>query len=419
MLVVLAPLAPAPTGNGLAMRLHALVDAALEDHDVHLVEVPVQGLGVVDEALAARLASHQVLVPARRSRRPLVRLRSDAAWRSRSGGIGPLPIAAALAPPRLAAEIRLGERPPRTVLACRLVLAPLGLALAEQLDVPLVLDSDDDDEALLRSLGELQAAEVHHRLASVHLPAARLVLAAGAPDADALSCRHHLDPPVVVVPNAAPLPRTAPGPPPGDGRVLMVGNLAYEPNVDGARWFVREVLPRLPAHLHVHLVGPHDARVADLAGPRVVVHGRVPHVDEHYRAADVAVAPLHHGAGTRTKVLEALAHRRAVVSTAAGVAGLEVVADQHVRVADDPEAFAAAVVAASEAAASGRPDPLVDAAEVLATTTYHPDTVRGHTAALLRSFGGSAPEAASAAHRPAEPSAASPPTAPSAKPRGA
>lgn len=383
-LVVVAPLAPAPTGNGLAMRVHALVDAALEDHDVHLVVSPSHRPGgVIEDALAARLASHQVLEPARWSRRPVVRARATATWRLGAGGRSSLPGAAALAPPQLAGEVVLDGPPPRAVLACRLALGPLGVALAERLGAPLVLDADDDDEALLRSLGDPEAA-AYGRLAAACLPMAQLVFAAGSPDADSLTRRHHLDPPVAVVPNVTPLPHDELQPPPGEGRVLLVGSLTYAPNVDGARWLVDEVLPLLPDHLQLHLVGAHDARVAELAGTRVVVHGWVPQVDEHYRAADVAVVPLRHGAGTRTKALEAFAHRRAVVSTTAGVSGLEVVADRHVRIGDDPEAFAAQVAAAADAARSAHPDPLVHEAEVLATTTYHPDTVRGQTAARLR-----------------------------------
>ena len=42
-IVVVTPIAPAPTGNGLAMRCHALVGACAVHHDVALVVVPVAG----------------------------------------------------------------------------------------------------------------------------------------------------------------------------------------------------------------------------------------------------------------------------------------------------------------------------------------------------------------------------------------
>src|SRR5690606_33472316 len=61
-------------------------------------------------------------------------------------------------------------------------------------------------------------------------------------------------------------------------------------------------------------------------------------------AADVAVVPVRYGSGTRLKVLEAFAHRVPVVSTSLGCEGLGATSD-HLLVADDPAAFAAACVA--------------------------------------------------------------------------
>jgi glycosyltransferase involved in cell wall biosynthesis len=59
----------------------------------------------------------------------------------------------------------------------------------------------------------------------------------------------------------------------------------------------------------------------------------------------VMVVPLQTGSGMRIKVVEGLAAGRPVVSTSVGVEGLPLVAGEHVRVADDPEAFAREVVA--------------------------------------------------------------------------
>jgi hypothetical protein len=66
------------------------------------------------------------------------------------------------------------------------------------------------------------------------------------------------------------------------------------------------------------------------------------------------------------------------------MAGLAALADVHLRMADDPAAFAAQVVEAAELAARGEDDRRVDAAEGLATTTYHPDAVRRRAARLLQ-----------------------------------
>jgi polysaccharide biosynthesis protein PslH len=57
----------------------------------------------------------------------------------------------------------------------------------------------------------------------------------------------------------------------------------------------------------------------------------------------VVVAPLLAGAGTRIKVIEAMAFGRPVVATSVGVAGLGLVAGRDVLVADTPAEFAASI----------------------------------------------------------------------------
>ena len=62
-------------------------------------------------------------------------------------------------------------------------------------------------------------------------------------------------------------------------------------------------------------------------------------------AADVYVVPMRMGSGTRFKVLEAMAMKRAIVSTTLGAQGLEAENGRHLLVGDDPTSFAGAVVA--------------------------------------------------------------------------
>jgi glycosyltransferase involved in cell wall biosynthesis len=158
-----------------------------------------------------------------------------------------------------------------------------------------------------------------------------------------------------VVPNAYPDPgrparlddptrATPPGPP----TLLVIANFEYGPNLDAAAFFVREILPLVRADepaARLRLVGRAPERVSRLGDtPGVEVVGPVASVAPHLAAAHVAVVPVRYGSGTRLKVLEAFAHGVPVVSTALGCEGLGVT-PEHVVVADDPAAFAAACVA--------------------------------------------------------------------------
>jgi glycosyltransferase involved in cell wall biosynthesis len=162
-------------------------------------------------------------------------------------------------------------------------------------------------------------------------------------------------------------------------RILMVANFGYAPNVDGAAWFVREVMPRIrvakPA-ARLQLVGaspPPEIRA--LACDDVDVTGRVPDVAPYLHAADVVVCPLRYGGGVKVKMLEALRAGKAIVSTDVGCQGLSLPRGAVDR-ASAGDCFARAVIAlltdperrahAERAAAAVELPTWDDAAEALA-----------------------------------------------------
>jgi glycosyltransferase involved in cell wall biosynthesis len=133
------------------------------------------------------------------------------------------------------------------------------------------------------------------------------------------------------------------------GRVIFTASFDYYPNVQAALYFAEQCWPSVRSAFPEatwHLVGrnppPEIVRLGALPG--VTVTGSVPAVQPHLAAAQVAIVPLLTGAGTRLKILEALALRRAVVSTRLGCEGIDCVPDRDLLVADEPYAFAAAVV---------------------------------------------------------------------------
>jgi len=133
------------------------------------------------------------------------------------------------------------------------------------------------------------------------------------------------------------------------GRVMFLGSMDWMPNQDGVRWFVREVWPTVRAaqpQATFHIVGRNpsgDVRALTSA-PGVTVVGSVPDVRPHLAEAAVVVVPLLVGGGTRLKIYEAMAMGRSVVSTGIGAEGLPVVPGEHYLRADEPAAFAGAVI---------------------------------------------------------------------------
>jgi glycosyltransferase involved in cell wall biosynthesis len=135
-----------------------------------------------------------------------------------------------------------------------------------------------------------------------------------------------------------------------DGKTLLfVGTLGYPPNVEGLQWFVREVLPLILAKQDVRLrivgQGSSPAIVGLRGQDGIDVVGAVDEVAPEYETATLAIAPLHSGAGTRIKLIEAAAFGVPVVSTGIAAQGLDF-DPGTLWLADSPDAFAASVLTA-------------------------------------------------------------------------
>jgi glycosyltransferase involved in cell wall biosynthesis len=145
-------------------------------------------------------------------------------------------------------------------------------------------------------------------------------------------------------------------PPPCDpareqpGAVLFSGTFAHLPNRDAARWLAGEIMPAVRARdprARLRIVGSAPpAEVLGLAGDGVEVIADAPSMEPHLEEAAVVVAPVRSGGGMRMKVLEAMARRKAVVTTSLGAEGFASLEPRlPLRLADDSEGIAAAIAA--------------------------------------------------------------------------
>lgn len=131
--------------------------------------------------------------------------------------------------------------------------------------------------------------------------------------------------------------------------LIYIGSMDWYPNEDAVTFFADEVLPRihekLPNVQFSAVGGNPSPRVQKLAeNPQILVTGRVPEIKPYFARATVFVVPLRIGSGTRLKILEALAMGKAVVSTTVGAEGLDLGIGEEILIADEPKAFAEAVL---------------------------------------------------------------------------
>jgi glycosyltransferase involved in cell wall biosynthesis len=111
-------------------------------------------------------------------------------------------------------------------------------------------------------------------------------------------------------------------------------------------WFLQEIYPQVQQQfpeVRLTITGDH----ANLPLPQasnVTLTGFVDDVRPIVASSWISLVPVREGAGTRLKILEAMAMGVPVVSTSKGAEGLEVNNGEHLLIADSAQDFADAVV---------------------------------------------------------------------------
>jgi len=128
---------------------------------------------------------------------------------------------------------------------------------------------------------------------------------------------------------------------------VFFGSFTYPPNFQAARIIVSEIVPRLAklvTSAKVLLIGngPQPLETTlKIEGVSVMALGFVDDLVSYITSADVMIAPLKAGSGTRFKILETLACGVPVVTTVIGAEGIErQVCGEHLLVCDDWDLFA-------------------------------------------------------------------------------
>jgi glycosyltransferase involved in cell wall biosynthesis len=367
-ILLLTLVAPNPPDSGPKIKTHYLLRYLSQRHEVTLVSFV---RSAAEEAAARELEQFcqaVYTVPMRRSRardlgyllaslisaRPFLMLRDESR-----------------AMRRLLAELLASEQFD-LVHADQLNMAQFGMATG----LPVVLDEHNavwtifqrlakQEHGVRRMLLELEwrrlrryEGQVCRRCAAVMAVSRedRAALeAAGAPDTIPII------PIAVDIAGIQPIQRH-----PSAQGILSIATMYWPPNIDGVLWFAREVLPlirRAEPDAPFYIVGarpPEEVQALRL-DPTVEVTGYVADPTPYLEASALMVVPLRAGGGMRVKILEALARGIPVVSTTIGAEGIDVRPGQHLLIADEPAAFAEAVVGllrdrvlADQLAAAGR-----------------------------------------------------------------
>ncbi len=142
--------------------------------------------------------------------------------------------------------------------------------------------------------------------------------------------------------------------------ILFVGGFAHPPNADAVLWFVREVYPLICQRAknmgqeipNFYVVGSkvtEEIQELEQPGNGVIIKGFVSEEElvRLYDTTRVVVVPLRYGAGVKGKVVEALYHGSAIVTTSIGAEGISE-AETVMMIRDGALEFAEAVFALYE-----------------------------------------------------------------------
>ena len=131
-------------------------------------------------------------------------------------------------------------------------------------------------------------------------------------------------------------------------RLLILGTMFWPPNVEGTLWFARQVWPRVLPHAPeavLTIVGKNPPpAVRALAGPNAEVTGYVADPTPYLAESAAFLVPLHAAGGMRVKILDAWCWGMPIVATTIGAEGIAVRPGENILIADEPAAFAEAVV---------------------------------------------------------------------------
>ena len=116
--------------------------------------------------------------------------------------------------------------------------------------------------------------------------------------------------------------------------ILFFGSMNSSANTDGFTFLVEQLLPRLDGDLRragvkIHVVGRNPPgwfadRIRAAGTDRIVLVGGVDSMERAIAESRFVLLPLRVASGTRTRILEAAAQARAVVTTPIGAEGIEV-----------------------------------------------------------------------------------------------
>lgn len=129
--------------------------------------------------------------------------------------------------------------------------------------------------------------------------------------------------------------------------LFHIGAMNWIPNQEGIKWFLEHVWPKVNKELpelKLYLAGREMPNwIRELNQKNIVVVGEVRNAYSFIKSKSISIAPLFSGSGIRVKIIESMAHGKAVISTTIGAEGINYTNNKNIMIADDAESTVEAI----------------------------------------------------------------------------
>ncbi len=338
---------PYPTSNGSKLRIYNLLRGMAPFHDITLLSFAEKGLNSQPPELKALCREIHTL--------PWREFEAHS-WRAKLGFLSPEPRSIVdTRSVEMAQKIKqtLAAKKYDLVIASQLTMASYirqfhkTPALFEEVEIGVFYQQSKQGNPAKAGLRNKLTWAKHRRYLSNLLPQFKAATVVSKPEQQLLFSTAPACKTVEVIPNGISLsdyaaPKQAPRP----NTLIFTGPFGYHANYDAMRWFLGEAYPLIQRQIpdvHLYITGDH-ANLPLPPAENVTLTGFVDDIQTLIASTWVSLAPLRIGGGTRLKILEAMALKTPVVATTKGAEGLNLRHNEHLLIADEPEAFAQSVV---------------------------------------------------------------------------
>ena len=135
---------------------------------------------------------------------------------------------------------------------------------------------------------------------------------------------------------------------PEEKTCFILSALDWIPNQQGLYWFLEKVWPEVIKNvpditLHIAGKGTPD-KIFSLSSPQLKVHGFVEDASDFMQKYDLMLVPLLSGGGMRLKIIEGMAVKKVIVSTAVGAEGIDCTDGKNILICEKPEDWVKTIV---------------------------------------------------------------------------